>query len=106
MYEFLSDFVVTRERPDAHQTVFALQPDIHAVRNEVGDHCRQADAEVHIKAVLQLLRGTRGHLIMSPSHLNYSSRCAFRCAFPGRSEERRVGKECVSKCRSRWSPYP
>ena len=23
----------------------------------------------------------------------------------GRSEERRVGKECVSLCRSRWSPY-
>src|SRR3546814_11528633 len=29
-------------------------------------------------------------------------------AFSGgirRSEERRVGKECVSTCRSRWSPY-
>src|SRR3546814_12135429 len=28
-------------------------------------------------------------------------------AFAGmtRSEERRVGKECVSQCRSRWSPY-
>src|SRR3546814_10073252 len=26
---------------------------------------------------------------------------AARC----RSEERRVGKECVSTCRSRWSPY-
>src|SRR3546814_11597778 len=31
-------------------------------------------------------------------------------ALPGkgaymRSEERRVGKECVSTCRSRWSPY-
>src|SRR3546814_11667948 len=27
--------------------------------------------------------------------------------WPGglRSEERRVGKECVSTCRSRWSPY-
>src|SRR3546814_20569860 len=25
-------------------------------------------------------------------------------AYAGRSEERRVGKECVSKCRSRWSP--
>src|SRR3546814_11325550 len=24
----------------------------------------------------------------------------------GRSEERRVGKECVSTGRSRWSPYP
>ena len=23
----------------------------------------------------------------------------------GRSEERRVGKECRSTCRSRWSPY-
>src|SRR3546814_18820755 len=23
-----------------------------------------------------------------------------------RSEERRVGKECVSTCRYRWSPYP
>ena len=22
-----------------------------------------------------------------------------------RSEERRVGKECASMCRSRWSPY-
>ena len=24
---------------------------------------------------------------------------------PVRSEERRVGKECVQPCRSRWSPY-
>src|SRR3546814_12330812 len=24
----------------------------------------------------------------------------------GRSDERRVGKECVSTCRSRWSRYP
>src|SRR3546814_11387576 len=30
----------------------------------------------------------------------------FRCKFSDmRSEERRVGKECVSTCRSRWSPY-
>src|SRR3546814_5067906 len=28
---------------------------------------------------------------------------ALACAV--RSEERRVGKECVSTCRSRWSPY-
>src|SRR3546814_10560313 len=26
-------------------------------------------------------------------------------AYVHRSEERRVGKECVSTCRSRWSPY-
>src|SRR3546814_20792056 len=27
------------------------------------------------------------------------------CHTVPRSEERRVGKECVSTCRSRWSPY-
>src|SRR3546814_13473353 len=26
-------------------------------------------------------------------------------AYAPRSKERRVGKECVSTCRSRWSPY-
>src|SRR3546814_8517006 len=29
-----------------------------------------------------------------------------RAIFEARSAERRVGKECVSPCRSRWSPYP
>ena len=28
-----------------------------------------------------------------------------RMSDPARSEERRVGKECASMCRSRWSPY-
>src|SRR3546814_14346641 len=28
-----------------------------------------------------------------------------RSEYGQRSEERRVGKECVSTCRSRWSPY-
>src|SRR3546814_1255044 len=28
-----------------------------------------------------------------------------RMTMDQRSEERRVGKECVSTCRSRWSPY-
>src|SRR3546814_20296080 len=29
----------------------------------------------------------------------------FRVPPVGRSEERRLGKECVSTCGSRWSPY-
>src|SRR3546814_20627773 len=33
-----------------------------------------------------------------------AGRWAPACA-GARSEERRVGKECVSTCRSRWSPY-
>src|SRR3546814_11288953 len=35
-------------------------------------------------------------------HADYSPQ-ATSCSL--RSEERRVGKECVSTCRSRWSPY-
>src|SRR3546814_12928617 len=29
----------------------------------------------------------------------------YECLCGKRSEERRVGKECVSPCRARWSPY-
>src|SRR3546814_18148886 len=42
---------------------------------------------------------TREELVKSATDL------ARRLEFP-RSEERRVGKECVSTCRSRWSPCP
>src|SRR3546814_4948487 len=36
--------------------------------------------------------------------LDYVSCSPYRVPI-ARSEERRVGKECVSTCRSRWSPY-
>src|SRR3546814_7898409 len=35
----------------------------------------------------------------------HSGREAHPSTGSGRSEERRVGKECVSTCRYRWSPY-
>src|SRR3546814_3916954 len=35
----------------------------------------------------------------------YLLRGCTRHQLRSRSEERRVGKECVSTCRSRWSPY-
>src|SRR3546814_20126505 len=43
----------------------------------------------------------RGALTAQARALSTSS----TLARAGRSEERRVGKECVSTCRSRWSPY-
>src|SRR3546814_17919669 len=50
---------------------------------------------------LQMLRGPEhaaeiAYILAHRDHPNIARR----------SEERRVGKECVSKCRSRWSPYP
>src|SRR3546814_10717170 len=49
--------------------------------------------------------GTRRRLRVQdpPGRLTYTL-LSRRLAL-GRSEERRVGKECVSTCRSRWSPY-
>src|SRR3546814_4375790 len=38
-----------------------------------------------------------------PAHQFIAGQC--RIILEYRSEERRVGKECVSTCRSRWSPY-
>src|SRR3546814_16644089 len=38
-------------------------------------------------------------------HVNGRATWGHSMLIDPRSEERRVGKECVSTCRSRWSPY-
>src|SRR3546814_1527137 len=45
------------------------------------------------------LTGPDGATAQQDAAADATGRLAFR------SEERRVGKECVSTCRSRWSPY-
>src|SRR3546814_19442365 len=42
---------------------------------------------------------------LSPEEMQAARRIAADIGTYRRSEERRVGKECVSTCRSRWSPY-
>src|SRR3546814_4005587 len=46
-------------------------------------------------------------ILIAQFDLNIYLGCSGNIEYPGsqRSEERRVGKECVSTCRSRWSPY-
>ena len=49
-----------------------------------------------------------GELKVRSNMLRRSCNLLSACLLPPdieRSEERRVGKECPSKCRSRWSPY-
>src|SRR3546814_12657391 len=56
-----------------------------------------------------LKSGARAVLNTSPEPVsNWTASATEDVAVVGglRSEERRVGKECVSTCRSRWSPYP
>src|SRR3546814_11917307 len=47
----------------------------------------------------------REALLLEPNDLVALTGQGEALAAKGRSEERRVGKECVSRCRSRWSPY-
>src|SRR3546814_7808629 len=52
-----------------------------------------SDLRYSMAALVRYLRRRRPAAMLSTS------------AQANRSEERRVGKECVSTCRSRWSPY-
>src|SRR3546814_18279936 len=69
--------------------------------------------------VREVLEGPRGaadfqagravatlHLSQQDAAGRHAQRCVRRPGIWCRSEERRVGKECVSTCRSRWSPSP
>src|SRR3546814_4824994 len=50
------------------------------------------------------LGGKNSAIIFADADLDAAIEGIVRSVFL-RSEERRVGKECVSTCRSRWSPY-
>src|SRR3546814_3197017 len=54
----------------------------------------------YLGKALQVCDKRKGHLI-----LDNLRTAAHPLGKDDRSEESRVGKECVSTCRSRWSPY-
>src|SRR3546814_5566753 len=61
-----------------------------------------------LEAASGLVRGRDFTLGYSPERINPGDAVhglADVVKVVSRSEERRVGKECVSTCRSRWSPY-
>ena len=56
-----------REGADAEHAVFALQRDRDVFGNVVSHQGRDADAEVDVEAILQLLRHPGGHLVAAPA---------------------------------------
>src|SRR3546814_11841189 len=71
-----------------------LGPDAHVVA--VCQPCVQALAAVAVMAESGDKAQPRSMTLMAGP---------IDCRIHPSSEERRVGKECVSTCRSRWSPY-
>ena len=76
----------------------------------------QQDAATVLRAAVEGGRSAHAYLFSGPRGVGKTSMArilakAWNClqgegAMPcGRSEERRVGKECHVVCRSRWSPY-
>ena len=63
-----------------------------------------ADEQGFRKDVLDLVRKLNVPVVRYPGG-NFVSGFRWEDSVGPRSEERRVGKECRSKCRSRWSPY-
>src|SRR3546814_1852081 len=59
-----------------------------------------------VKGIHRLLGATQLHFPNGLDFLQCFDGINIRlCVYHRRSEERRVGKECVSTCRSRWSLY-
>src|SRR3546814_19945163 len=85
-----------------HEEVLDLQPE--DVRNFLVDTSILNELTTSACAAVtnsESARAMLDHVFASGLFLNATDR--ERSCY--RSEERRVGKECVSTCRSRWSPY-
>src|SRR3546814_2249235 len=63
-------------------------------------------AELFKSDVAAIERLFSGRQVALKRDLSHADAQTYLQALTKRSEERRVGKECVSTCRSRWPPYP
>src|SRR3546814_15412857 len=70
-----------------------------------GEAVVDANWKTNIDAFLEFYHGYYIHPEITPMVETYRVQYDLYDRGISRSEERRVGKECVSTCRSRWSPY-
>src|SRR3546814_13799334 len=76
---------------------FEMDEILHALRGRItGLNCGRWD---YIFSYIKTLRAHRDRVLPERAQVTMTQ------PFLKRSEERRVGKECVSTCRSRWSRY-
>src|SRR3546814_5181556 len=69
-----------------------------------GDRAQQVGQRLDLALVI-ISQDMPGHPVLVPRMPDADPHAAEIVADMLRSEERRVGKECVRTCRSRWSPY-
>src|SRR3546814_21043533 len=87
------DLLLRLAQPFLHPTVCQEIATLSVLQHDSGGRVVQEGLELRLTP---LQRGADPVPLLSHSRMGPARR---------RSEERRVGKECVSTCRSRWSPY-
>ena len=80
------------------------RPDVYEISLEKMQGFPTEDAGF-LKGVSALYAGVIDGNLLIAGGCNFPDTPAADGGKKVRSEERRVGKECVSTCRSRWSPY-
>src|SRR3546814_20768867 len=79
-----------------------FQPSDRRIRRPGQDGGQEDSRQFLVRRASYDIAGRLRH--RGPGSTGYRSRLIQGCAPDPRSDERRVGKECVSQCRSRWSP--
>src|SRR3546814_7795756 len=85
----VSLFLLPRDLPDGTHNAYRIL----RLKDKLGTRS-MASGAIRLDGALAWLVGERGQGFKQMAEMINNSR----------SEERRVGKECVSTCRSRWSP--
>src|SRR3546814_15293484 len=88
-------------RPTAHGGTPELGRQVGVRGDAEGDAARSLDERLRLAAAIAIvdLHPSDGDVIFADLRIG-----DLDVGADMRSEERRVGKECVSTCRSRWSP--
>src|SRR3546814_11959507 len=85
-----------RSHPDAGKTTLTEKLLLFAGAIQIAGSVKARKASRHASSDWMEIEKQRGISVASS---------VMQMEYRDRSEERRVGKECVSTCRSRWSPY-
>src|SRR3546814_12601439 len=86
--------------PGPWRTLLQLQREI--ADPDFGKHLAETSKAFFTALLIAVVAGTSLGLMLGARRLAGD---VMEPILIARSEERRVGKECVSTCRSRWAPY-
>src|SRR3546814_13649662 len=111
-YEEVGDLTTAAGEKKGFGRIIALVLSIYGATRASGAVMSARNVIYEQKDTRGIIKGTAiaallivGAIVIGIVGILAASALGFAQELAARSEERRVGKECVSTCRSRWSPY-